>query len=262
MSKIFRKYKLGPLLNTDSKTGTHYYLRQGGYVFVGVCQFVSRFAQKQPNGFGWNFQEGWQWAEEQLIKFLVTIRIRVPHTDPDPYPESLRRSLAEVCTVPVLLVTTGLVNLHIIINSTQQRITDAGVWKSTSLMIDHQWTLSLHEFFWSVCGTSQIGCEMKFNCLLLPKLIRPCSRCINSASVNKTIVDYTWPTLCTPVTPFPTIAMQAIVNMPEDRTTDIGNMHKNLVKIARVVLEISCRTASHARTHTHTHIQSVAAPAK
>jgi len=34
--------------------------------------------------------------------------------------------LAEVCTVPVLLVTTGLINLHIILNLTQQRITDAG----------------------------------------------------------------------------------------------------------------------------------------
>jgi len=37
--------------------------------------------------------------------------------------------------------------------------------------------------------------------------------------------------------------MRPIVNMPEkDRATDIGNMHKNLVKIARVLPEISCRT--------------------
>jgi len=39
--------------------------------------------------------------------------------------------------------------------------------------------------------------------------------------------------------------MRPIVNLPkEDRATDIaiGNMHKNLVKIARVVLEISSRT--------------------
>ena len=37
--------------------------------------------------------------------------------------------------------------------------------------------------------------------------------------------------------------MRPIVNVPEeDRATDIGNMHKNLVKIARVVPEISCRT--------------------
>jgi len=37
--------------------------------------------------------------------------------------------------------------------------------------------------------------------------------------------------------------MRPIVNMPEDDgATDIGNMHKNLVKITRVVPEISSRT--------------------
>ena len=37
--------------------------------------------------------------------------------------------------------------------------------------------------------------------------------------------------------------MRPIVNMTEeDRATDIGNRHKNLVKIARVVLGISSRT--------------------
>jgi len=37
--------------------------------------------------------------------------------------------------------------------------------------------------------------------------------------------------------------MRPIVNMlEEDRVTDIGNMHKNLVKIARVVPEISFQT--------------------
>ena len=40
--------------------------------------------------------------------------------------------------------------------------------------------------------------------------------------------------------------MRPIVNMPEeDRATDMGNMHKNLVKIVRVVPEISCRTDRH-----------------
>jgi len=35
-------------------------------------------------------------------------------------------------------------------------------------------------------------------------------------------------------------AMRPIVNLSEeDRATDIGNMHKNVVKIARVVPEIS-----------------------
>jgi len=37
--------------------------------------------------------------------------------------------------------------------------------------------------------------------------------------------------------------MRPIVNMPDkDRATAIGNMHKNLVKIARVVPQISSRT--------------------
>jgi len=40
--------------------------------------------------------------------------------------------------------------------------------------------------------------------------------------------------------------MRPIVNMSEDdRATDIDNMHKNLVKIARVVLEISSQTDRH-----------------
>jgi len=46
--------------------------------------------------------------------------------------------------------------------------------------------------------------------------------------------------------------MRPIINMPEeDRGTDIGNMHKNLVKIARGVREISCRTDRQAHRQTH-----------
>jgi len=70
---------------------------------------------------------------------------------------------------------------------------------------------------------------------------------------NKAIVDYTSPALCTPVTPFtPTgDAMRPIVNMlDEHRATDIGNMHKNLVKIARVVPEISSLTDKQTDTQT------------
>jgi len=49
--------------------------------------------------------------------------------------------------------------------------------------------------------------------------------------------------------------MRPIVNMPEeDRATDLGNMHKNLVKIAHVVLEISSRTDRH--THRDRQIQT------
>jgi len=45
--------------------------------------------------------------------------------------------------------------------------------------------------------------------------------------------------------------MRPIVNMPEeDRARDIGNMHKNLVKIARLVPEILSRTDRHRQTYT------------
>jgi len=63
---------------------------------------------------------------------------------------------------------------------------------------------------------------------------------------NNAIVDYTSPVLCTPVTLFRRPVMRPIVNLPnDDRATDIGNMHKNLVEIARVVPEISSRTDRH-----------------
>jgi len=52
-------------------------------------------------------------------------------------------------------------------------------------------------------------------------------------------------------TPSRRYAMRPIINMPEDdRATDISNMHKKVVKIARVILEIS------SRTDRHTHIQT------
>jgi len=49
--------------------------------------------------------------------------------------------------------------------------------------------------------------------------------------------------------------MRAIANVPEeDRPTDMGNMHKKIVKIARVVPEISCLTD--IQTHRHTSRQT------
>jgi len=54
-------------------------------------------------------------------------------------------------------------------------------------------------------------------------------------SENKTIVDYTSPALCTPVTPCRPQAMRPIVNMPEVcRATDIGNMHKKIWQRSRI----------------------------
>ena len=46
--------------------------------------------------------------------------------------------------------------------------------------------------------------------------------------------------------------MRPIINMSEeDRATDTGNMHKNLVRIARMVVEISSWTDRQTDTHTH-----------
>jgi len=71
--------------------------------------------------------------------------------------------------------------------------------------------------------------------------------------MNKAIVDYTSPALCTPVTPFLPIGDAAVVNMPEeDRAMDIDNIcNKNLVNIARVVPDISLRTDRHTDRHNH-----------
>ena len=52
------------------------------------------------------------------------------------------------------------------------------------------------------------------------------------------------------IVPFP----WDFVNLLEgDRATTIGNMHKNLVKIARLVPEISSRTDKQTHTHRHVH---------
>jgi len=45
------------------------------------------------------FREGWQWANEQMIKFWWRSRSRIQIAT------LVRHALAEVCTVPVLLVT-------------------------------------------------------------------------------------------------------------------------------------------------------------
>jgi len=50
-------------------------------------------------------------------------------------------------------------------------------------------------------------------------------------------------------TPSRRYAMRSIINVEEeDRATDTGSMHKNLVNIARVVPEISSRTDTHRQT--------------
>jgi len=103
-----------------------HYLRQGGYVFVVVCLFVSlsvsNFAQKLPTDLLQIFTEGWQWASEQTVKFWW--RSGSPSEHRDCFPDSssrtdapdggtdvaklVRRALAEVCSVSVLLVNYGV----------------------------------------------------------------------------------------------------------------------------------------------------------
>jgi len=80
-----------------------FYLRQGRYVIVVVCLFVCLLATLR------NCERiclkllgklGWQWADEQMVKFwwqsASRIWIRIAPL--------VRHALAEVCTVPVLLV--------------------------------------------------------------------------------------------------------------------------------------------------------------
>ena len=57
-------------------------------------------------------------------------------------------------------------------------------------------------------------------------------------------------------------AMRPTVNLTEeDRATDIGNIHTNLVKIARVVPGIACRTdrQTHRQTHSSQYFATAAA---
>ena len=89
------------------------YLRQGSYAIVVVCLSVcfsaclsacllASLRKDFRTDFHEIFREGWQWAIEQMIKFQwrsgsrIRIGIRIATL--------VRRALAEVCTVPVLLV--------------------------------------------------------------------------------------------------------------------------------------------------------------
>jgi len=77
------------------------YLRQGGCVFVIVCLLAAfpKFFQTDLHEI---FKEGWQWANEQMLKFWwrsgSQMRIRIMTL--------VRHASVEVCTVPVLLLYT------------------------------------------------------------------------------------------------------------------------------------------------------------
>ena len=72
-----------------------------------------------------------------------------------------------------------------LLNSTQPEIMDAGV--NTSYvrinMSNILKTFSNYNY-WSVSGTSQVGCKIILNYLVQPELIQPCFKCINSTSIN------------------------------------------------------------------------------
>jgi len=69
-----------------------------------VCLTVGKFAPKTSERICMKFfREGWQWAKEQLIK--VSWKCRTDSLDGGAHIATMvRRALAEVCTVPVLLV--------------------------------------------------------------------------------------------------------------------------------------------------------------
>jgi len=74
------------------------YLRQRGYVIVLVHLFVCLLAVLRKNfrrDLHEIFRECTQWAVEQMVKFWWRSGSRI----------RIRRALAEVCTVPVLLVS-------------------------------------------------------------------------------------------------------------------------------------------------------------
>jgi len=72
------------------------------FVCLFVCLFIASLRQNFRTDLHGIFREGWQWANEQKIKFWwlsgSRIRIRIATL--------VRRALAEVGTVPVLLVVT------------------------------------------------------------------------------------------------------------------------------------------------------------
>ena len=73
-----------------------YYLRQGGYVIVVVGLSVCLLATLRKNfqtDLHEIFREGWQWANEQTVKFWWRSG-------------SGKAALAKVCAAPVLLVTS------------------------------------------------------------------------------------------------------------------------------------------------------------
>jgi len=77
---------------------------------LSVCLFVSNFVKKFRTDLHEIYKEGWQWASEQMVKFLwqsgsrIWIRIGIVTL--------IRHALVEVCTVPVLLVNNNVIIVY------------------------------------------------------------------------------------------------------------------------------------------------------
>jgi len=71
------------------------------YLSVSLLGTLHKNFRTPPTDLHEIFRESWQWASEQMVKFWwrsgsrIRIRIRIATL--------VRRALAEVCTVPVLL---------------------------------------------------------------------------------------------------------------------------------------------------------------
>jgi len=63
-----------------SSMSNYMYFHEGGYAIIVVCLSVSNFAQKHVD-LHESFRQGWQWAKEQMIIFLVAIQIMDPDCD-------------------------------------------------------------------------------------------------------------------------------------------------------------------------------------
>jgi len=88
------------------------YLHQGAYVIRVICLFVCLLAtlcENLPTDKHEIFREGWQWANEQMIKFCWRSGSQIPIRSRIRIATLVRWSLMKACTVPVLLVSSASV---------------------------------------------------------------------------------------------------------------------------------------------------------
>jgi len=116
---------------------------------LSLCLSVSNFAQKLQTDLHEIFREGWQWASEQMIKFWwwsrswIGIRIRIWICIWVRIVTLVRRGLAEVCTVPVLLVYC--------VPALESQCKGCDVLSSVrTVLVDRERMRPMHDFPWFV----------------------------------------------------------------------------------------------------------------